>query len=238
MTAELETLDDQLLPEVDMTFEQAETFVKNLQAKIKRVNADIEEIQLDIATFYAQDGWQVLGYDTWDEFAIAKLKTQIKLPRADRQSLALTYRKAGMSQAAIAQVLGVTQATVSGDLKASDQNLSEDAPIKGRDGRIIDPDNQQRFTCVACQKRKPFDSRIELDDGLYCEPCAEAAEAAAEYLEGEPIDAEVVADPAPEPSRLEQLQAEVYGWAAKVPWSKAALKKIAKAVAEIEELMS
>jgi hypothetical protein len=143
-----------------------------------------------------------------------------------------------MSQAAIAQVLGVDQKTVSRDLGSSQADASEDGPIKGRDGRIIDPDNQQRFTCVACKKQKPFDARIELDDGLYCEPCAEAAEAAAEYLEGEPIDAEVVDDPAPEPSRLEQLQADVYGWAAKAPWTKAALKKIVKAVAEIEELMS
>jgi predicted transcriptional regulator len=241
MTAELQTIDHELLPEVDITFDQARSFVDELKLKVKRVNGSIDEIQLDLATFYAQDGWQVLGYGSWDEFMLTEMKTKIKLPRADRQSLALVYRKAGMSQQAIAQVLGVDQKTVSNDLKSSQENSSEDEPlvVKSRDGKVIDPENQQRFTCTKCQARKPFDTRIELDDGLYCEPCAEAVEQAAQYSEDnpEPIDAEVVADPAPEPTRLQGLQDDVSMWSQKVPWTKANLKKIQKAMTEIEELM-
>jgi len=141
---------------------------------------------------FSQAGWQQY-LDKYVGPVLAGIKG------AERVRLVAGFTEIGMSTRVQAAVLKVNQSTVVRDQKASDASASQDKPkkpvvVKGSDGRKIDPENPTRFTCAKCGKRKPFQGRVEFQDELYCEPCAEAVEQALAHQE-----AEAAKEPEPEP---------------------------------------
>lgn len=72
--------------------------------------------------------WSVLGYADWDEMREAEYGDMgVVVPRADRPEIVSRMRRAGMTQAEIAETVGVDQKTVSRDLNR--QMPNEAAPI-------------------------------------------------------------------------------------------------------------
>src|SRR5690606_16408529 len=84
--------------------------------------------------------WVSLGYESWDAYCAAEFsETRVWASVEERHQQTLKLREAGMSQRAIAAVLGVGHSTVDRDLKAVST-----APDGAVDGRGQGVDGRQR----------------------------------------------------------------------------------------------
>ncbi len=102
--------------------------------------ADIED---SIAAAYAGRAWMALGYGSWEAYCEAEFsQTRLWTSVEERHERTVTLRDAGLSQRAIAAVLGISQPTVSADITHSvstDRNESVDSTdrtVAGIDGRV------------------------------------------------------------------------------------------------------
>ncbi len=101
--------------------------------------ADVED---SIRTAYAGRAWAALGYESWDAYCAAEFsQTRLWASVDERHARTVALRDAGLSQRAIAAVLGVSQPTVSSDVSralSTDQDRSVDSgdrTVAGLDGR-------------------------------------------------------------------------------------------------------
>lgn len=182
--------------------------------------------------------------------------------REARKLLAPRIIKKGWTQQQVADLFGVSQGSIAGDIKAiiksdnrSDEIPSERVNAKGEkrpttykprakkvedeepvDAEIVeDPDANKKFRCSSCGKQKPFGTRQELDDGkLYCEPCAD------DYDNSKPEPAEPttrLVKSTTKTRKLADLQREVWNTAASMPWTQQQLQFINDTLDKINELM-
>ena len=87
---------------------------------------------------WTERGWQLEGYETWDEFCVGRLGGfRMSLPREERREAAAAMAGQGMSTRAIGSALGVSQPTVRRDL-AGEPNDSP-ATTTGLDGKTYPP---------------------------------------------------------------------------------------------------
>ncbi|WP_051723829.1 hypothetical protein [Micromonospora chokoriensis] len=108
------------------------------RARAERIRAGIHtylETLAEIALAWERRDWAVLGYADWQGYVDGEFGAdRLRLPIEHRQKAVAELRIAGMSQRAIAAVVGVDQATVKRDLDAADADASP-AAIRGADGK-------------------------------------------------------------------------------------------------------
>ena len=86
--------------------------------------------------------WKALGHSCWDGYCATEFSGQrLRLPREDQQAVVRSLHEAGLSTRAIASATGVSQSTVSRDLREgeSDDSPEELAPVTGLDGKTYPP---------------------------------------------------------------------------------------------------
>jgi Homeodomain-like domain len=93
----------------------------------------------DIKRAYFGRVWLALGYDNWSDWCATELGG-FKLPPVVRRDAVADLAAAGMSQRAIAEAAGVSEATVRRDRGATN-DAADPKPVTGQDGKV--------------QKRKP-----------------------------------------------------------------------------------
>ncbi len=119
--------------------EAAEAITESIRASATRVLDALAEVERDVRRAYDGRAWRVLGYDSWESYCAAEF-TGVRLWSSveERHDRTMKLREAGLSQRAIAAVLGIDQATVSRDL-SSDAHASVDVELTGLDGRVRPP---------------------------------------------------------------------------------------------------
>lgn len=77
-----------------------------------------------------RQAWTVLGYSSWDEMRETEYADMgVVVPRADRPEVVTRMRKSGLTQAQIADTLGVDRKTVRADLNGATPHSDGAAPI-------------------------------------------------------------------------------------------------------------
>lgn len=147
-----------------LTFDEA----VELTDSIRRSVADIEE---KIVRAYFGRAWVAMDYASWDEYVQGEFKqAPLQLPREDRRVQVASLRSQGLSQPAIASVVGVNQATVNRDLM---QMHNQPESVTGIDGKEYSPTRPtvpqevrdttpiQNESCPYCGQNLPVHLRKE-----------------------------------------------------------------------------
>jgi hypothetical protein len=116
----------------DLATDEATEITSRIRAWVKQCPIE------DIKRAYFGRVWLAMGYDSWSEWCDCELDG-FKLPAVERREAVAELAESGMSNRAIADVIGVTHTTVNEDRRATGNNL----PVKvtGKDGREIDTSN-------------------------------------------------------------------------------------------------
>ena len=127
-------LDDAEVRSLDpITFDQAEDLDKRLRGEARTVAESMERFKTLIAEAKARDLHQLLGFASWTAY-IADIigKEMGRLHADDRREIVALLTGEGMSQRAIAEAVGVSNATVSRDQVL--QGVTPDT-VTGLDGK-------------------------------------------------------------------------------------------------------
>lgn len=117
--------------------DSAAALTEAIRGATTRVLDALADVERDVQRAYDGRAWIALGYESWEvycstEFSGARLWTSVE----ERHARTLKLRDAGLSQRAIAAVLGVDQKTVHNDLRLStEDDSSVDSRLNGVDGR-------------------------------------------------------------------------------------------------------
>ncbi len=97
----------------------------------------LDQVQMEIASAYRERDWEALGYECWADYVTAEYElAKVRLPRADRKSIAASLKANGMSTRAIASALGVSQSTARREV-SDEPGESDDSGefVQGEDGK-------------------------------------------------------------------------------------------------------
>lgn len=92
----------------------------------------------DIAAAYAERDWEVLGYDSWQQYVDQEFsESRLRLTPEHRAKAVRELRLGGLSQPAIASFMGISRNTVAKDLQDAQTEQPDKLPpqVKGTDGR-------------------------------------------------------------------------------------------------------
>ena len=103
--------------------------------------------------------WLAMSYNSWSEWCEGELGG-FKLPAPKRREVVAELADAGMSNRAIADVIGVTHTTVNKDLKdPGGRNLPPDRKVTGQDGKAYTPSKPRPVPQnLASQDNQPVES--------------------------------------------------------------------------------
>lgn len=108
------------------------------RARASRIRQGIHnylETLAEISAAYEARDWTTLGYEDWASYVDEEFGAdRLRLPAEHRQKAIQELRLAGMSQRAIATVIGVSQKTVDRALDSGESNDSPDT-VLGADGK-------------------------------------------------------------------------------------------------------
>lgn len=117
------------------------------ETRLSRLNKTMEAAWDDITALYRGQAWICLGLGSWEALCDERLGTRIALPRDERRQVVEQLSSEGLSQRAIGQAIGVTEATVNRDLSGVTNVTPEDpapvAPVIGLDGKRYTPRGRQ-----------------------------------------------------------------------------------------------
>lgn len=106
---------------------------KRLDQKIRLLAGSISEsltkLQGLVEQARAGDIHVALGYPSWTAYVADALKVEVRIGRVQRRELVSWLSGEGMSQRAIADVVGVDQKTVSNDLRSGEEFSSPDEGV-------------------------------------------------------------------------------------------------------------
>lgn len=123
-------------PTEPMTLDDARLVTGHIRHLIASVQEKIDKIAELLVAAYERRAWVALGYESWDAYVAAELRTdRLRLDRDDRQELVVQLRSAGMSTRAIGSAVGASHDTVQRDLHSTGRNLPVDEPVRSLDGR-------------------------------------------------------------------------------------------------------
>lgn len=109
------------------------------RALTDRIKASLKTTWQDIAEAYLKRADRVLGYSSWDAYALDEFgSSPLRVPLEDRPEIVRSLRSKEMSLRAIATALGVSERTVRRDLDeatAANAAVEPIATVVGRDGR-------------------------------------------------------------------------------------------------------
>ncbi|HEY0188169.1 MAG TPA: hypothetical protein VGC67_11830 [Cellulomonas sp.] len=127
-----------------LTLETARVLTARIRDTAVRALDAIAEVQEAINLAYSHRAWAAMGYGSWDAYCAAEFsETRLWTSVEDRHERTVALRNAGLSQRAIAAVLGVDHRTVGRDLEATASSTGADSPVDdgsvelaGIDGRV------------------------------------------------------------------------------------------------------
>lgn len=100
-----------------------------------RIKVAVEGTWLLIQEAYTSRAWAALGYSNWDTYCSEEFgATRLRLPREERQEVVASLRESGLSIRAIVAATGVSDKTVSRDLREVSESTTP-ASITGIDGK-------------------------------------------------------------------------------------------------------
>jgi hypothetical protein len=94
---------------------------EGLDAAERRVVATLDPVKADVAYLARRRAWEDRGYATWPEYVAATFPVEVKIPPDVRRELVTEHipdlNSGDLSQRDLAEWFGVSQFTISGDLK-------------------------------------------------------------------------------------------------------------------------
>lgn len=114
---------------------EARALTESIKSATARVFGALADVEVAITEAYRRRAWASLGYESWETYCAAEFsETRLWASVEERHQQTLKLREAGMSQRAIAAVLGVSKGTVHSELSTA-QNWAVDSRGQGLDGR-------------------------------------------------------------------------------------------------------
>lgn len=103
--------------------------VDEARESVDRTKRGLEAAAEEVVRQINGRAWLALGYESWDEMREAEYGgAAVIVPRADRPQLTARLAAEGLGQRQIGDTLGVSQATVSGDLRDVINSDNTEAP--------------------------------------------------------------------------------------------------------------
>lgn len=125
-------------PEALSSESEARTLTETIKSAAARVLGALADVEVAITEAYRRRVWASLRYESWETYCAAEFsETRLWASVEERHQQTLKLREAGMSQRAIAAVLGVGDSTVNRDLKgvSTAPSGAVDDRRQGIDGR-------------------------------------------------------------------------------------------------------
>jgi hypothetical protein len=144
---------------------------KEAQAITSRIRKWVDACPVeDIMQAFEGRVWEPLGYLTWGEWCDGELGG-FNLPAPQRKAAVSDLAGRGMSNRAIAEVVGASRRTVDSDVKSGGQNCPP-GKVTGQDGKTYprpqpvepDPADEIVYTPQGLGQRQAFELMAELND--------------------------------------------------------------------------
>ncbi len=131
--------------------------IREATARTLEAMADVETA---VARAYAGQAWSAMGYDSWDSYCAAEFSQARLWSTVDeRKARVVALRGAGLSQRAIAAVIGVNVATASRDLASisgvADATADTALVLGPSDGELIEVPSRDGVTGVDGKTYRP-----------------------------------------------------------------------------------
>lgn len=122
--------------EVGLSVDGAVAVTETIRQGAARALEALSDVESAVRQAYEGRAWAALGYESWEaycgaEFDGARLWSSVE----ERHARTLALRDAGLSQRAIAAVLGTSVGTTNSDLSTVQDRTVDSAMIEGLDGR-------------------------------------------------------------------------------------------------------
>lgn len=134
----------------------------------RRIKKWVDEIPIgQIEMAYMGRIWLAMSYNSWSEWCEGELGG-FKLPAPKRREVVAKLADVGMSNRAIADVVGVSLDTANRDVKAGERFRSPDRKVIGQDGKAYAP-SKPKLTPknLASQDNQPVESpQKEISEGV------------------------------------------------------------------------
>lgn len=140
MTEIITTVDAEIV--VPMDHAAAKRLDQRIRLLVGTINENIAKLHDLVDEAKRGDVHVALGYSSWTAYLSDVFTVTVRLDRDQRRELVGYLSGEGMSQRAIADVVGVDQKTVSNDVRAREEFSSPDptpAPVTGLDGKTYRP---------------------------------------------------------------------------------------------------
>lgn len=101
----------------------------DVRASVRRAKKSLEKAAEEIVWQVEMEAWRTLGYSSWNAMREAEYgEAAFMVPRKDRPELVGRMRNAGLTQQEIADTAGVSNQTVSNDLRDLNPNFGNEPP--------------------------------------------------------------------------------------------------------------
>lgn len=126
----------------------------------------------DVLRAFEGRAWLALGYESWDEWCDCELDG-FKLPALQRKEVVAALAEAGMSNRAIANVVGASEGTVRNDrAESTAQNYAVERTTLGQDGKK----RRQPRPAPGSPERASEEAEFIHDEDTYIPPDRTASE--------------------------------------------------------------
>lgn len=134
---EINVIDAEVVVPLDIA--AAKRLDQRIRLLVSSISDSIDKLHDLVAEAKRGDAHTALGYRSWTEYIASVFTVQVRLDREQRRELVGYLSGEGMSQRAIADVVGVDQKTVSNDLRSGEENSSPE-PDPGMPDVFADAD--------------------------------------------------------------------------------------------------
>lgn len=173
-------IDAEVVPVLDRP--AAERLDRRIRLMVDAINDNLAKLQALVDEAKRGDIHAALGYPSWTAYLADVFTVQARLDRDQRRELVGYLSGEGMSNRAIADLVGVDEGTVRNDQKARAEFSARDphrvvTDTLGRQQPASKPPRPQAETeptdaeCIHCHQTLPIAELYEGGQGYECDPC-------------------------------------------------------------------
>jgi hypothetical protein len=117
----------------------AQQLDRAIRDKVAEIGTSLEDLHVLVVEAKDQEIWLELGFNSWVAYAADALRIHMKLSVESRREYVFMLAGEGMSNRAIADVIGADESTVRADKKSGAGNPApQDSKVTGKDGKTYE----------------------------------------------------------------------------------------------------